>query len=132
MTVERPYEKMVFVCTKGAYCPRDGPALQAHLVLKQALKDSPYRDEVRVNQSGCLNQCGHGPMVLVMPDNVWYAHVDENGARRIAEEHIKGGRVVEDLRFRPERKGANKTEAVKAEDKAKRAAFEEKGNRAKE
>lgn len=122
MTVDRPYERMVFVCTKGPWCPRDGPALQAHLILKNAIKDSELRDECRVNHSGCLNQCGHGPMVAVYPEGVWYAHVDEEGARRIAEEHLKGGRVVEEYRYRPEHPGANKTLRVRAEEKAAKEA----------
>lgn len=35
-------------------------------------------------------------MVVVYPDDVWYAHVDAEGARRIVEEHLVGGRIVEE------------------------------------
>jgi (2Fe-2S) ferredoxin len=38
-------------------------------------------------------------MVVVYPEDVWYARVDAEGARRILEEHIKGGRVVEEYRY---------------------------------
>jgi NADH:ubiquinone oxidoreductase subunit E len=30
---------------------------------------------VTVTSSGCLGQCGRGPMVLVLPDMVWYSSV---------------------------------------------------------
>ena len=31
--------------------------------------------DVTVTASGCLGQCGNGPMVLVLPDMVWYSGV---------------------------------------------------------
>ena len=34
--------------------------------------------EVRVNKAGCFSQCGHGPMIVVYPENVWYAGVQES------------------------------------------------------
>jgi (2Fe-2S) ferredoxin len=52
-----------------------------------------------VNHAGCMNQCGHGPMVVVYPENVWYAGVDREGARRIAEEHLRDGRVVKEYLY---------------------------------
>ena len=38
-------------------------------------------------------------MVVVYPEDVWYAHVDLDGARRIAEEHLIRGRPVEAYRY---------------------------------
>jgi (2Fe-2S) ferredoxin len=38
-------------------------------------------------------------MVVVYPEDVWYAGVDLAGARRIAEEHLRDGRVVETYRY---------------------------------
>jgi (2Fe-2S) ferredoxin len=38
-------------------------------------------------------------MVVVYPENVWYAGVDLDGARRIAEEHLWGGRVVKEYLY---------------------------------
>ena len=92
------YRRHVFVCTSGKTCPLDGAAA-VHAVFKKSVAASAIRSEIRVNHSGCLNQCGHGPMVVVYPDDVWYSHVDEAGARRIVEEHLLGGRVVEDYLY---------------------------------
>ena len=30
---------------------------------------------IAVEKSGCLGKCGKGPMVLVLPEEVWYSHV---------------------------------------------------------
>jgi (2Fe-2S) ferredoxin len=61
--------------------------------------EAGLKSTVRVNQSGCMNQCGHGPMVVVYPDDVWYCAVDVEGARTIVSEHIQHGRVVEKYRY---------------------------------
>ena len=73
--------------------------MHVHSTLKKLAAAAGLKGNVRVNHSGCMNQCGHGPMVVVYPDDVWYAHVDEEGARRIVDEHLIGGDVVESYRY---------------------------------
>lgn len=91
------YKYHVFVCTSGKQCPQQGSAL-VHEVLKDGVKAAGLRQRIRVNHAGCMNQCGHGPMVVVYPEDVWYAGVDEAGARRILMEHLIGGTPVEAYR----------------------------------
>jgi len=119
----RPYERHAFVCTYGPWCAKEGPALAAQKIMKRLVKEAgPAGSGCRVNQSGCLSQCGHGPMMVVYPEGVWYSGVDEAKAARIAREHLVGGRVVEELRYVPEHAGANKTPRVKAAEAAEKAA----------
>lgn len=92
------YKHHVFVCTSGKTCPLDG-SLNVHAVLKKAVAMAGRRGDIRVNHSGCMNQCGHGPMVVIYPEDVWYCQVDEEGAHRIVEEHLLGGNVVEKYRY---------------------------------
>jgi (2Fe-2S) ferredoxin len=92
------YRQHVFVCTSGNTCPLAG-SLEVHATLKKGVSAAGLRKTVRVNHAGCMNQCGNGPMVVVYPEDVWYAHVDEAGARRIVEEHLLGGRIVEEYRY---------------------------------
>jgi (2Fe-2S) ferredoxin len=92
------YERHVFVCTSGTTCPGQG-SVEVHAELKRRVKQAGLKQRVRVNHAGCMNQCGHGPMVVVYPENVWYAGVDRDGARRIAEEHLRDGRVVEEYLY---------------------------------
>jgi (2Fe-2S) ferredoxin len=104
-----PYEHHVFVCTRGEWCPSiDGDGLGVHAALKQAVRDAGLADRVRINHSGCLNQCGHGPMVVVYPEAVWYAAVTPDDARSILEEHLMAGRPVERLRYDAPDLGAHK------------------------
>ena len=86
------YKYHVFVCTSGKECPKQGSE-DVHKALKKGVAAAGLKGIVRVNHAGCMNQCGHGPMV------VWYAGVDVAGANRIVSEHLIGGRPVEDYRY---------------------------------
>lgn len=116
-----PYERIVLVCTYGPWCRRGGDVDAIRSTLKDGVKEAGLADAVRVNQSGCLNQCGHGPMVAVWPENVWYSGVDAEGAKRIVDAHLLGGRVVEEYRYHPERPGNNKLDWIREEDRRKKA-----------
>lgn len=91
------YQKHVFICTYGPYCGFDGDAEGLLKRLKQRVAEAGLRDEVRINRSGCLNQCGHGPNVVVYPEDVWYCGVQAADADALFEEHLLGGRPVERL-----------------------------------
>lgn len=94
------YEKHVFVCTSGSACPLDGDAEGVHKALKRRVAETPsLKGRVRINKSGCLNQCGHGPLMVVYPEGVWYHDLDVAKANTIFERHIVGGEPVEALRY---------------------------------
>ena len=94
------WEQHVFVCTSGSWCPQvDGDGLGVHARLKALVKQHGLGARVRINNSGCLDQCGHGPMIVVYPENVWYWGVTSDDAEEIVREHLIGGRPVERLRY---------------------------------
>lgn len=92
------YKHHVFVCTGGKTCPKQG-ADDVHRTLKKLVAEAGLKKLVRVNHAGCMNQCGHGPMVVVYPEDVWYADVDVKGARRIVAEHLVAGVAVDSYRY---------------------------------
>jgi (2Fe-2S) ferredoxin len=92
------YRHHVFVCTSGKHCARAG-ADDVYATLKKGVKEAGLKGVVRVNQAACMNQCGHGPMVVVYPDDVWYADVNVTGARQIVHHHLVGGRPLEGFRY---------------------------------
>ena len=104
-----PFEKHVFVCTTGKTCPEDPDALVIHARLKELVKSSGLEVSIRINNAGCLDQCGHGPMVVVYPENVWYCGVKAADAEAIFREHLVCGRPVERLVYHAAQPGANKT-----------------------
>ena len=64
--------------------------------------------EIRINKSGCFSQCGNGPMIIVYPEDVWYAGVQAEDLPEIVQSHLLGGKPVDRLalpsrQVRPER-----------------------------
>ncbi|HEY9637491.1 MAG TPA: (2Fe-2S) ferredoxin domain-containing protein [Coleofasciculaceae cyanobacterium] len=43
---------------------------------------------VTVIASGCLGQCGNGPMVLVTPDQTWYSSVHPKEVPMVLKRHL--------------------------------------------
>ncbi len=105
------YERHVFVCTRGEWCPSvDGDGLGVQAALKAAVRASDLARRVRINHSGCFSQCGNGPMAVVYPDGVWYAALTPADAAEIVQSHLVDGKPVERLRFDPPEGGSHQLE----------------------
>lgn len=99
------FERHIFVCCNQrpkddprGCCDPDGQGL-LHQRFKKAVKDRGLKGTVRANRAGCLDQCEHGPTVVVYPEGVWYGGVTLGDVDEIIESHILGGRPVERLRI---------------------------------
>jgi nitrite reductase/ring-hydroxylating ferredoxin subunit/(2Fe-2S) ferredoxin len=102
------YDRHVFVCTSGETCPQQGDTEKLVKILRERAREVGRPGDVRVNKAGCFSQCGHGPMIVFYPEDVWYAGVQESDLDEIFTSHIVGGRPVERLRYAPGKPGANK------------------------
>ncbi len=69
------------------------------LALRAAIADLGLEGEVQVVETGSLGISGHGVVLAVQPDGVYYAGVTPADARPIAEEHLLKGRPVARLRL---------------------------------
>lgn len=102
-----PYKKHIFICTnrrdpsnpKGS-CANCGSE-EIATAFKKELAERGLRGDMRANSSGCLDQCAHGPTVVIYPEGVWYSVKDVAGVKQIVEEHLINGRPVEHLRLHP-------------------------------
>lgn len=49
---------------------------------------------VTVRGSSCLGKCGNGPMVMVLPDQVWYSRVQPAEVLTVVKRHLQAGPVA--------------------------------------
>lgn len=97
------FEKHIFVCgnqraaghPRGCCDPTASKELQ--VLFKQKLAEQGLKGTVRANRAGCLDQCEHGPTVVVYPEAVWYGGVKASDVEEIIASHILGGKPVERL-----------------------------------
>jgi len=99
------FEHHVFVCTnerdKSASRPSCGlegsKKLRGHL--KDAAKKAGLKHRIRINEASCLDQCEHGPVMVVYPEAVWYGFVSIEDINEIVDNHLVHGKPVERLRL---------------------------------
>jgi (2Fe-2S) ferredoxin len=101
------YARHVFVCTTGSTCPTQGDTESYVKLLRAEVAKAGLHTEIRVNKSGCFSQCGNGPMIIVYPENVWYAGVRAEDLPEIVQSHLFGGKPVDRLVYSPGKSGPN-------------------------
>ena len=67
--------------------------------LREGIKAAGLENDVRVIQTGCFGFCAQGPIVKIMPDNVFYIQVKPEDAKEIVQKHIVGHEIVERLLY---------------------------------
>lgn len=99
------FEKHVFICmnerdesASRPSCRNEG-AKKLKDAFKDAIKDAGLKHQIRANESGCLDQCEHGPVVVVYPEAVWYGFVRPRDVEEIVQSHLVGGVPVKRLRL---------------------------------
>ncbi len=99
MTTPWPgYRKHVFVCTSGKTCPNEGSE-EVCSVLRKQIVERGLKGQIRINKTGCLDQCGNGPVIVVYPEGIWYAHVKPEDCQEIVESHLLNDQPVERLLY---------------------------------
>jgi len=67
--------------------------------LRRILAERNAEELVEVEEAVAYGLCGDCPLMVVEPDGVFYGRLDVEKLERVIDEHIVGGRVVDDLRI---------------------------------
>jgi (2Fe-2S) ferredoxin len=98
-----PFTSHLFICgnQRAAGHPRGSCDACGTGALREAFKAELKRHNlgplVRANGAGCLDQCEHGPVVVIYPQAIWYGRVQVDDVSRIVRETIIGGQILQDL-----------------------------------
>lgn len=93
------FEHHIFICQntreeghpRGS-CNPDGKS-RLQKLFKTALEKYGLKGRVRANKAGCLDQCEHGPNVVIYPDAFWYGSVQESDVDEIVQALAEGRSV---------------------------------------
>ena len=87
-------EKHILVCHGTGCTSSKSPLILERL--KKIIEEKNIQN-VRVIQTGCFGLCAKGPIVIIRPEDVFYAQVKPEDAEEIIEKHIQNGEIVERL-----------------------------------
>ena len=93
--------RMTILLCAGTGC-LSGGSNELRKEFELVLEELGILDEVSIVQSGCFGLCEKGPVVIIYPDETFYAHVKVENVRRICVEHIYKGQAVKSLVFHDE------------------------------
>jgi (2Fe-2S) ferredoxin len=77
-------------------CDRTGSEALRN-AFKKELRNAGFGQLARANHAGCLDQCEHGPVVVVYPQGIWYGNVTVDDVPRIVAKTLLGGEILTDL-----------------------------------
>lgn len=90
----KTYEKHILVCRGTGCTSSKSPEIMEQF--RKILKEKNI-ENVRVIMTGCFGLCSKGPIVIIRPEETFYAHVKPEDCEEIIQSHICEGKKVERL-----------------------------------
>ena len=95
----KSYRMHLMLCS-GTGCVSN-KAFKIREALDTELERHGLQEEIAVVLTGCNGFCAQGPVMVVMPDEIFYQMLTEKDIPQLVEEHFLKGRPLERLMFTP-------------------------------
>ena len=108
-TLRPYYNAHVFCCINERSpghrrgCCKERGSLELRDYMRTRVREMKI-NRVRVNQSGCLDRCELGPVLVIYPEGIWYTYQTKEDVDEILQTHLIDGQVVSRLLLDPDRK----------------------------
>jgi len=87
-------EKHILICHGTGCTSSKSPEILAEF---RKILEEKHIENVKPIMTGCFGLCAKGPIVIIRPEDVFYAMVKPEDVREIVEKHIEQGQIVERL-----------------------------------
>ncbi len=87
-------EKHILVCRGTGCTSSKSPKI---IETFRKILEEKHIENVKVIQTGCFGLCAKGPIVIIRPEDVFYAHCTPEDCEEIINTHIVEGKIVERL-----------------------------------
>lgn len=92
-TDKKVFDVHVFVCTNLRDKPKEScgesNSMDLAHALKEEIKSRGLKNRIRINKSGCLDQCSKGPVIVIYPKDKWFYYVKPKDIPEILDEILK-------------------------------------------
>ncbi|AEH51620.1 NADH-quinone oxidoreductase subunit NuoF [Pseudothermotoga thermarum] len=88
----------ILICAGGACLSAGEESVKS--ALEKEIQKYALQDVVRIVETGCMGACSLGPLMVIYPEGVFYQKLTPDAARKIVQEHILKGRIVQEYLYK--------------------------------
>ena len=94
---QEKYKYQILVCGgTGCVSSNCGDVENA---INEELKEQGIEKDVQVYQTGCMGICAMGPVMMVLPDRIFYTELNPEKAKEIVQSHLVKNKPIEEYTF---------------------------------
>ncbi len=100
LTKEKKNDSGRTIVVAGGTCGRASGSQEVLQTVIDEVNKKGLSENVVVRSSGCVGYCDQEPLILILPERIFYPKVDLSRISDIVDETVKEGKIVKDLLYK--------------------------------